>query len=214
MVRLARVILHRVRVAIGAAGLTLAFFLVLPFMQAITRPPEADTIVQTVDTVLEPPPPPPPEPEPEKEPEPEEQPPELTEEAPPLDLGQLELALNPGFSGDWLGGDFAVKLGAAAAEADELDDLFSMADLDQQPRVLYQPSPILDAKVRRKMPGKVNVIFIVDAGGRVESPRVLSSSDPVFERPALAAVRQWRFEPGKRNGRPVRFRMKIPITFQ
>jgi protein TonB len=42
---------------------------------------------------------------------------------------------------------------------------------------------------------------------------VQQSTDPVFERPALAAVKQWRFEPGKRNGKPVRFRMRVPITF-
>jgi protein TonB len=42
---------------------------------------------------------------------------------------------------------------------------------------------------------------------------VQSSSDPVFEAPSLAAVKQWKFEPGKRNGKPVRFRMRVPITF-
>jgi protein TonB len=47
----------------------------------------------------------------------------------------------------------------------------------------------------------------------VENPLVQSSSNPAFEAPALAAVKQWKFEPGKRNGEPVRFRMRVPITF-
>jgi len=42
---------------------------------------------------------------------------------------------------------------------------------------------------------------------------VQSSPDPVFERPALTAVKQWKFEPGKRGGQAVRFRMRVPITF-
>ena len=42
---------------------------------------------------------------------------------------------------------------------------------------------------------------------------VQKSSDPVFETPALAAVKQWKFEPGKRNGQAVRFRMRVPINF-
>jgi protein TonB len=35
----------------------------------------------------------------------------------------------------------------------------------------------------------------------------------VFEAPALKAVKQWKFEPGKKNGKAVRFRMRVPITF-
>ncbi len=30
---------------------------------------------------------------------------------------------------------------------------------------------------------------------------------------ALTAVKQWKFEPGKRNGKAVRFRMRVPISF-
>jgi protein TonB len=202
---------------LGAAGLTLAFFIVLPLMQTISKPPADDLYLQMVDVGnLEPPPPPPPEEELEPESEPEEPPPELAEEAPPLDLSQLELALNPGFNEGWMGGgDFAVKLNTvvSAAKGDDLDAVFSMADLDQKPRVIYQPSPTLTRDVRRKAPGKVNVIFVVDERGRVMDPRVRSSTDPVFETPALSAVKRWKFEPGKRAGKAVRFRMLAPITF-
>jgi protein TonB len=214
LVRFARACLHRLLVATGAFGLTLAFFLVLPLMETIGQTAEADLIVQSVDTADLPPPPPPIEEEPEQEEQPEEQPPELTEQAEPLDLSQLELALNPGLGDGWLGGDFAVNLGTVAqAASGEVEELFSIADLDQKPRVLYQPSPVLDAKVRKKAPGTVYVLFVVDQRGRVENPIVQQATDPVFEAPALAAVKQWKFEPGKRNGQPVRFRMRVPITF-
>ena len=137
--------------------------------------------MQTVDSAYIPPPPPPPEEEPEEEEEEqEEEPPELAEETPPLDLSQLELMLNPGFSG-WMGGDFAVKLNTMGARGEDLDELFSLADLDQKPRCIYQPSPTLNAKLRKKAPGKVNVIFIVDERGRVQDTKVRSSSDPIFE---------------------------------
>lgn len=49
--------------------------------------------------------------------------------------------------------------------------------------------------------------------GRVTDAVVQTSSDPIFERPALAAVRKWKFEPGRRDGRPARFRMRVPVTF-
>lgn len=207
-------LLRRVLVLLGAAGLTLAFFLVLPLLQTYTAPPPNDLLLQTVDTAqLEAPPPPPP-PEPEKEPEREEEPPQLEERTPPLDLSQLELALNPtGLSDRWLGGDFAVQLNTVTAHEKSVDAIFSLADLDQKPRVIYQPGPLVSKEIRRHAPGTVYVIFIVDVQGRVENPVVQKSSDPVFERPALNAVKQWKFEPGKRNGQTVRFRMRVPITF-
>jgi protein TonB len=205
---------HAVLVAIGAAGSTLGLFLVLPLMTTLTGRPPADLVVQSIETVDLPPPPPPPEDEPEEEEEPEEQPPELQEEAPPLDLAQLEIALGDGLAEGLMSGDFIAKLTTAGAGREqEIDRLFSLADLDQEPRVLYQPSPLLDAAARKQTPGSVTVLFVVDQRGRVENPVVQKSSDPALEKAALGAVKQWKFEPGKRNGEPVRFRMRVPITF-
>lgn len=205
---------HRLWTALGAIGLSLLFFLVLPLMQTITQQRNAGMELVPAPDVVEPPPPPPPEPEQEEEQEEEPPPPALSEESPPLDLSQLELALNPGFSEGWMGGgDFAVSLKTFAKQGDDLDSVFSMADLDQKPRVIYQPGPTLDKATRRKAPGTVYIIFVVDQNGRVVKPAVQKSTDPVFTKPALAAVKQWKFEPGKRNGKPVRFRMRVPITF-
>lgn len=208
---------HVVVVITGAFGFTLGLFLVLPLIEAIAKPPDSDLIVQSMDvTDLPPPPPPPEEPEPEKEEEPEQEPPKLNESEPPIDLSQLELALNPGAgggSGEWLAGDFGVKLNAVASSTEDVDALFSTSELDQMPRVIHQPGPTLDRKIREKSPGTVYVIFVVEQDGRVRDPKVQQSSDPIFESAALAAVKQWKFEPGKRNGEPVRFRMRVPITF-
>jgi len=207
-------LLHAWLVVTGAGLLTLAFFLILPLIQAIAKAPSADLVLQSMDTAsLPPPPPPPPEQEIEEEPEEEPEPPELLEESQTLDLAQLELALNPGFGDGWLGGDFAVKLNTGADVAGEVDALFSLADLDQKPRVIYQPGPMLNAKVRKRAPGTVYVLFVVNHQGRVEDPVVQNATDPVFERPAVDAVRKWKFEPGLRDGEPVRFRMRVPITF-
>lgn len=204
---------HGTLVSGGATSLTLAFFLVLPLIQAIGKKPAADTLVRAADVANIPPPPAPPEPEPEKDPPPEEKPPELDESEPPLDLSQMELALQAG-NGSWMQGGFAGKLDTLLGGRKDAETLFSRTDLDQEPRAIYQVSPTLDAVLRRKAPGKVFVLFVVDPQGKVESPRVQSSTDPVFEASALAAVKKWKFEPGKRKGKVVRFRMRVPITFQ
>lgn len=206
-------IFKRLLVCVGAVGLTLIFFLVLPLMQTLAKPPRTDLMVMAVDTAVEPPPPPPTEPELESELEPEEAPPELEADTTPLTLDQLTLALNPTFSDGLLGGDFTVNLNAVTSETKNVDTLFSIADLDQKPRVIYQPGPTLTNDIRKKAPGTVYIIFVVDQNGRVQDPIVQTSTDTVFEKPALSAVKKWKFEPGKRNGQPVRFRMRVPFTF-
>lgn len=216
LLQIAGALLHRLIVLMSAVTFTVILFLVLPLTQSISQPPDADTLVQSVATTDLEPPPPPPEPEKQEEEKPEEKPPELADVQAPLDLSQLELALNPGGpgSGDgWMSGDFAVSLRPVQAAAGDSDSLFNLADLDQKPRVIHQPGPTLNPQMRRKAPGTVYIIFIVDDRGRVENPIIQSASDPIFEAAALAAVKQWRFEPGKRNGQTVRFRMRVPITF-
>ena len=205
---------HHALVLAGAAVLTLGFFLVLPLMQTLTRPPTADLSLQTIDTAQLQAPDPPPEIQEEKQPEPEDTPPELAEDVAPLDLSQLELALNASLGSGLTAGDFTVNLkGITSSNAKDVDALFSIADLDQAPRVIYQPGPRLTRDLRKRTPAKVYIVFIVDPQGKVTDPKVQTASDPAFEKSALSAVRQWKFEPGKRNGRAVRFRMRVPIVF-
>jgi protein TonB len=35
----------------------------------------------------------------------------------------------------------------------------------------------------------------------------------MFEEPTLRAVAKWQFEPGRRDGRIVKFRMTVPVLF-
>jgi protein TonB len=193
--------------------LTLIFFLVLPLMQAISDRPTDDGMQVSAPVSFDPPPPPPEEePEPEEPEEPEEAP-QLEEEPQQLTLEQLQLTLNPGVGSGVLDPDFRIDLDNVAGGKEATEALFNLADLDQRPRVTYQPSPQMTPEVRRAAPGTVYVIFIVNKQGRVESPKVQRAVHPALDRAALNAVRSWRFEPGQRGGEPVRFRMRVPVTF-
>ena len=66
---------------------------------------------------------------------------------------------------------------------------------------------------KRNLEGSVQVVFLVDRDGKVVGPKVEKSTNPSFDRPAIEAVRQWKFEPGTRNGEKVAFKMRVPITF-
>jgi protein TonB len=81
------------------------------------------------------------------------------------------------------------------------------------PRIVFQPAPVLDATLRDAGPATVTLTCMVDELGAVESASVESSSDARFDAAALAAVRKWRFEPGTVEGKPVKTRMRFPLTF-
>ncbi|MEM7310363.1 MAG: energy transducer TonB [Planctomycetota bacterium] len=200
---------------VGAVALTLGLFLVLPLLQAISDRPRNESAGPEVDVGALPPPPPPPpmdEEEPPEEEE-EEEPPEMLEEAPPLDLAELELALSGGTGDGWGTADYTLNLQTlGGGGGGDVNQLFSLADLDQKPRVVYRPNPVISAKLRKRAPGTVHVAFEVNEQGRVEDPRVLESTDPIFERVALNSIKKWKFEPGKKNGTAVRFRMRVPFT--
>lgn len=214
LLSLFRRLLHVTCVIVGALAFTAGLFFILPMIQAIASGPVADTQLTTIDTTKLPPPPPMIEEEPEPEPEEEEKPPELIEDVQPLDLSQLELALDPGTMGSGvLAGDFGLKLNTVTTSTNVVDDLFSMAELDQKPRPIYQPGPTTNARFRKKGPATVYVLFVVDQRGRVEDAKIQKTTNPIFNRSAIGAVKKWKFEPGTRNGKAVRFRMRVPITF-
>jgi periplasmic protein TonB len=151
------------------------------------------------------------------------------EEAPALDaasLGALEAALNGGGAA---GGDFGGGGGASLAsggriggtgkpgsgEGDGVDSAFSMSEIDQRPRPVQQVAGAFPSELRGKVTeGVVTLIFVVDETGRVVNPRVEKSSHPEFEKPALDAVRQWKFEPAVKGGKRVSCKMRVPFRFQ
>ena len=94
------------------------------------------------------------------------------------------------------------------------EGLVTGGELDRTPRTRFQAAPLYPAEARRDgRSGTVTVEFVVDESGAVVAPRVASSSDRIFEEAALRAVAKWRFEPGRRHGQIVRFRMAVPIQF-
>lgn len=154
--------------------------------------------------------------------------PNQSDDAPPLDaasLAAIEQALS-GAGGAASGDGFGVAAslasggriggtGRATSEDEELQGAFSMSEIDQRPRAVYQVAAGYPTSLRsQKLEGLVTVIFIVDDSGRVVSPRVEKASHPDFEAPALDAIRQWKFEPAIRGGKRVSCRMRAPIRFQ
>jgi protein TonB len=139
-----------------------------------------------------------------------------------LTLGALASTLGPGSGESDFGGGRGLVSGGriggtgteAAADGAGPDEIFSLPGLDQRPRALFQAAPLYPFDMRQKnVEGIVYVLFVVDQEGRVVNPTVEKSTHRAFEKPAIDAVRQWKFEPAVRNGRPVKAHLRVPIRF-
>lgn len=204
----------RVIPLIGAALLSLLVFLVLPLTQMVSSGLNKQLTLTKVDAAaleapvddIEPPPPPP-EPEPEEEPPP----PQLSDAPQPMNLSvDLDVAMGSG-------GAFGSGSGLFDGNnvANDLMDAFDVAELERRPEVVSSVSPVYPAELRKaKVEGVVSIVFVLDEEGRVEDPRVENASRPEFEKPALDAVRKWKFKPGLKDGNPVRTYMRLPMRFR
>jgi protein TonB len=165
--------------------------------------------IKSADAMPPPPPPPVDPPPPPEVKEPEEKP-ELQKEQPKLNLAQLEAALNPGMGSAV--GDFSLNLANFAAE--DLDRIFELTELDRRPQAIYREAPVYPFTMSRAgIEAKVIIRFVCDKDGKVVDPRVIRSPRMEFEKPALDAIRKWRFEPGIKNGTRVATRMELPLDF-
>ena len=61
--------------------------------------------------------------------------------------------------------------------------------------------------------GTVLVNCIVLPDGTVGEARVTRSLDPILDKAAVAAAKQFRFSPGMKDGKPVSVRVPIEFTF-
>lgn len=66
---------------------------------------------------------------------------------------------------------------------------------------------------REGVAGVVMVTCTIDEKGDVQDPTIEKSSNPTFDKPALAAVRKWKFKPAKLDGAAVAKKVTIPLKF-
>jgi periplasmic protein TonB len=82
------------------------------------------------------------------------------------------------------------------------------------PRAIFTPEPEFSEEARKsKYQGVVVLTAIVGVDGRVHNPRVSRSLGMGLDEKALEIVKQWKFDPGKKDGRPVPVEMSLEISF-
>lgn len=94
------------------------------------------------------------------------------------------------------------------------DGLFDLGNLEQPPVPTFQARPVYPMELRvAGITGNAIVGFIVDSHGKVRSAYAIRATHPEFGEAGVAAVSQWKFEPGRVGGRVVNTRMQVPLYF-
>lgn len=205
-------LIGRVTPYLGSILCTGALFTALPFTQLISEFDDNENDNQSTRIIMAPPPNPPETPPVEEE-EVEEEDIEMNKEMQKISLDQINMALNAGAGG--MGG--ANSLNVVSFELSEglgEDLIFEVHDLDEPPEPIIRIAPSYPAALKRKgMQGRVWLLFIISEDGIPGKARVVESPDPQFSDAALKAIVKWKFKPGKKDGKAVRTRVRLPLAF-
>jgi TonB family protein len=105
--------------------------------------------------------------------------------------------------------------GSAQDQAEQPMDIREIQRLGKMPRGIKQDPPIYPYGMSQAgLIGTVTLEFIINRQGEVSNPFVVESNNPWFERPAIEAVMQWKFQPGEMRGSPVNTRVRQQIEFR
>ena len=86
--------------------------------------------------------------------------------------------------------------------------------VDENPVPVKTPPPKFPESMRREgIAGVVAVSIVIDEKGSVIDSSISKSSHPDFERPALEAVKIWKFKPAKKDGSVVKVKVTVPLRF-
>jgi protein TonB len=105
--------------------------------------------------------------------------------------------VGPGWGGGIGGGAYRVGGGVSA------------------PRQIYAPEPEYSEEGRKtKTQGVVTVQCIVGPDGRVHEMKVVQSLGMGLDEKAMEALRQWKFEPAKKDSQPVAVLVNVEVRFR
>jgi protein TonB len=83
------------------------------------------------------------------------------------------------------------------------------------PRIIYQIDPEFSEEARKaKYQGTVIVNVEIYPDGRVHNARIARSLGLGLDEKALEAVRQWKFEPARKDGQPVAVLVNVEVNFR
>ncbi len=95
-------------------------------------------------------------------------------------------------------------------------DIVPYEELTVKPRVIKRVEPQFPLQARKNhWSGKVVIKAVLDETGKVTRCTVLESSGhKALDDAAIQAIMQWKYSPGKKDGKAVKTWVPVPITFR
>jgi TonB family protein len=93
-------------------------------------------------------------------------------------------------------------------------DSYTVGNGVSMPRPIYAPEPEFSEEARiAKFQGEVTLLVTIGIDGRARNLTVVRSLGMGLDQKAMDAVRTWRFDPARKDGRPVAVQMNIIVNF-
>jgi TonB family protein len=94
------------------------------------------------------------------------------------------------------------------------DSFAHSGDLDRRLTPRSRPVAVFPSRVGDAKTGEATIEFVVDRDGVVQVPRIVSATAPAFGYAAAQAVASLRFNPPRKNGKPVDVIARLPMVFK
>ncbi len=83
------------------------------------------------------------------------------------------------------------------------------------PELIRKVEPEYSEAARKaKFQGNIVLSVEVDASGQVTNPKVIKGLGLGLDEKALETIRQWKFKPGSKNGKPVAMQVEVEMSFR
>lgn len=98
--------------------------------------------------------------------------------------------------------------------AQQTDPVYQASDGVTMPKVVKEVKPYYTADAKKdRVQGEVILESVVSRAGLPTEITVKKSLDERLDKQAIAALEQWQFEPGQKDGKPVAVRIAVNMTF-
>jgi TonB family protein len=95
------------------------------------------------------------------------------------------------------------------------EEVYRVGGAVSSPQLIYSPDPEYSEEARKaKLDGTCVLWLIVGKDGLPRDIKVARSLGHGLDEKAVEAVRQWRFEPARKDGKPVAAQINVLVTFR
>jgi TonB family protein len=103
----------------------------------------------------------------------------------------------------------------ASVNSTESHPIYAVGGEVKPPKPVYTPGPsYTESAQKAKTQGTVALAIVITPEGGVQDIEVCKNLEPSLDQRAVETVRQWRFEPATKDGKPVAAHVNVEVSFR